>query len=209
MVDVTNAQVKTLFSAECTFVKGVVDVEGFPKPFLNEVAFIGRSNVGKSSLINALVGKRGLARTSNTPGRTQEINFFNLGEKILLVDLPGYGYAKAPQKKVGEWNAFIFAYLKGRVPLRRAFLLIDSRHGVLKKDEEAMDVLDKSAVPYQMILTKVDKIKESHLAKIRVSVEALKSKHPALFPEILATSSEKKIGLEDVRREIAFLSKLK
>ena len=151
---------RLLFSRETSFVKGVVDMQGLPSPDKIEVCFSGRSNVGKSSLINALTGRKGLARASNTPGRTQEINFFSIPENHYLVDLPGYGYANAPIKVVEKWQNLMKQYLAGRQSLRRAFVLVDGRHGVKKVDTEIMSMLDSSAVTFQVVLTKLDKVKE-------------------------------------------------
>ena len=186
------------------FVKGVVALDGLPDDGWLEVAFAGRSNVGKSSLINATVRKQGLARTSNTPGRTQELNFFIPHEAPLyLVDMPGYGYAKAPKEKVATWTALIRAYLSGRPTLRRVFLLVDSRHGIKPPDREIMEMLDATAVPYQVILTKGDKIKPHELDAVRAATEKELSSHPAAFPFVLATSSEKGWGLEELRATMA------
>lgn len=186
------------------FVKGVVALDGLPDDGWLEVAFAGRSNVGKSSLINATVRKQGLARTSNTPGRTQELNFFIPHEAPLyLVDMPGYGYAKAPKEKVATWTALIRAYLSGRPTLRRVFLLIDSRHGIKPPDRDIMEMLDATAVPYQVILTKGDKIKPHELDAVRAATEKELSSHPAAFPFVLATSSEKGWGLEELRATMA------
>lgn len=186
------------------FVKGVVALDGLPDDGWLEVAFAGRSNVGKSSLINATVRKQGLARTSNTPGRTQELNFFIPHEAPLyLVDMPGYGYAKAPKEKVATWTALIRAYLSGRPTLRRVFLLVDSRHGIKPPDREIMEMLDATAVPYQVILTKGDKIKPHELDAVKAATEKELSSHPAAFPFVLSTSSEKGWGLEELRATMA------
>lgn len=193
-----------LFSQNCLFMLGVADYHQLPLPTLPEVAFVGRSNVGKSSLINALTSRKTLAKTSNTPGRTQQLNFFNLGEKLVLVDLPGYGYAKAPKKMVQTWTALIHDYLKGRVNLKRVFILIDSRHGIKASDETMMNELDTSAVPYQLVLTKSDKISVQALEKVFEETLIIAKKHVACFQELLATSSEKKTGLDDVRDAAAF-----
>lgn len=192
-----------LFSGPCDFVKGVVDVAGLPESALPEVAFAGRSNVGKSSLINAVVNRKGLARTSNTPGRTQEINFFNLGGKLHLVDLPGYGYAEAPKKRVEAWNQLIRDYLRGRVQLRRVFVLIDARHGLKPIDAEIMKLLDECAVAYQAVLTKIDKLKPDEAGKALLTLAGRLKKRPAAHPETLATSSAKQTGLDGLRAEIA------
>ena len=175
-----------------------------------EFAFAGRSNVGKSSLINALTGRKDLARTSNTPGRTQEINFFTLPENdpdgVYLVDLPGYGYARESKSKVRAWNSLITNYLAGRASLRRVFVLIDSRHGVKAVDDEIMSLLDSSAVTFQVVMTKADKVKEKDREKIMDQVRKALSKHPAAFPEIVMTSSEKGWGLPTLRALIANLT---
>ena len=170
-----------------------------------EVCFAGRSNVGKSSLINALTGHKALARASNTPGRTQEINFFTASDSHYLVDLPGYGYAKAPIQTVEKWQRLLKAYLSGRATLRRAFVLIDSRHGVKSVDEEIMDRLDKSAVTFQVVLTKADKVKEVERAAILEQVRTAVAKHPAAYPELIVTSSEKGWGIDVLRAVIATL----
>ncbi|NRA29387.1 MAG: YihA family ribosome biogenesis GTP-binding protein [Parvularculaceae bacterium] len=190
---------KKLFSGDATFMKGVVAMDGLPDTSLGEFAFAGRSNVGKSSLLNALMKRKGLARTSNTPGRTQEVNFFDIGGQFRFVDLPGYGYARASRTKVDAWTELIFDYLRGRPNLLRVFVLIDSRHGLKPVDEEGMALLDEAAVSYQVILTKIDKIKETALAYRLNEVSEQLSKRPAAFPEVLASSSEKGKGLDQVR----------
>ncbi len=174
---------RLLFSKETSFVKGVVDMQGLPNPDKIEVCFSGRSNVGKSSLINALTGRKGLARASNTPGRTQEINFFSIPENHYLVDLPGYGYANAPIKIVEKWQNLLKQYLAGRQSLRRAFVLVDGRHGVKKVDTEIMSMLDSSAVTFQVVLTKLDKVKEKDQENILEQVRTSLQKHPAAFTE--------------------------
>lgn len=198
-------QANALFHNNTSFVLGVAKLEQLPLSEWPEIAFAGRSNVGKSSIINALTGQKGLAKTSNTPGRTQQLNFFNLGNKLHIVDLPGYGYAKAPEAQVKQWQKVIFAYLQGRVNLKRVFLLIDSRHGIKKADQEVMELLDKAAVTYQIVLTKTDKIGSGNLAKVQSETEAEIAKHAAAYTKLLATSSEKKTGLEELRAEIASL----
>ncbi len=198
-------QGRLLFSKETNFVKGVVDMQGLPNPDKIEVCFSGRSNVGKSSLINALTGRKGLARASNTPGRTQEINFFSIPEKHYLVDLPGYGYANAPVKIVEQWQNLLKQYLAGRQSLRRAFMLVDGRHGVKKVDTEIMSMLDSSAVTFQVILTKLDKVKEKDRENTLEQVRSNLQKHPAAFPEIILTSSEKGWGIQTLRSVIAKL----
>ncbi|GMG80932.1 ribosome biogenesis GTP-binding protein YihA/YsxC [Paralimibaculum aggregatum] len=192
---------RLLFAGPCDFVKGVVALDGLPPADRPEVCFAGRSNVGKSSLINALTGRRGLARASNTPGRTQEINYFALGEAAYLVDLPGYGFAKAPKPKVEAWQALLRAYLAGRVSLRRVFLLIDSRHGVKPADHEHMELLDKAAVSFQAVMTKADK-RGAALDRTLEAVKTELAKHPAAYPEILTTSSETGAGIDRLRATI-------
>ena len=191
---------------DCAFLKGVVSLDGLPPADRPEIAFAGRSNVGKSSLINALTGRRALARTSNTPGRTQEINFFQLGDRLYLVDLPGYGFAKAPKPVVEAWTRLIRAYLQGRPNLRRVFLLIDSRHGTKPVDRELMTLLDTAAVPYQLVLTKADKLKPPARERIVAQAADETSGFIARHPDVLITSAEKKWGLEAVRAEAAALA---
>jgi len=201
---------RLLFAGPVEFVKGVVAMSGLPTPDRLEVCFAGRSNVGKSSLINALTGRKNLARASNTPGRTQEINFFAMGvegaeNSRYLVDLPGYGYAEAPVAVVAKWQALLKSYLAGRQTLRRAFVLIDMRHGVKDVDDEIMTLLDRSAVTFQVVMTKADKVSKTEgEANIAKTMAAL-AKHPAAFPEIIVTSSEKGEGLETLRAIIATL----
>lgn len=194
---------RLLFAGPVTFVKGVVAMSGLPPADRPEVCFAGRSNVGKSSLINALTGRKTLARASNTPGRTQEINYFALGESRYLVDLPGYGFAEAPVAIVAKWQALLKQYLSGRPTLRRAFVLIDARHGVKAVDEEILTLLDRSAVTFQAVLTKVDKINRTERAAVIEQVKGALGKHPAAYPEILVTSSEKGEGIETLRALIA------
>ncbi len=196
---------RKLFAGPSEFVKGVVAMDGLPAPDRLEVCFAGRSNVGKSSLINALTGTKGLARASNTPGRTQEINFFTQGPELYLVDLPGYGYANAPLKVVEKWQRLLKQYLSGRQTLRRAFVLIDSRHGVKPVDDEIMKLLDTSAVTFQCVLTKADKVKAKDREKVLDQVRSALSKHPAAYPEIVLTSSEKGDGIPTLRSIIAHL----
>lgn len=196
---------RLLFAGETDFVKGVVAMSGLPDPDRMEVCFAGRSNVGKSSLINALTGRKGLARASNTPGRTQEINFFTAGDAHYLVDLPGYGYANAPLSVVEKWQRLLKQYLSGRQTLRRAFVLIDARHGVKKVDSEILGLLDSAAVTFQVVLTKADKVKEVERAKVLDQVRGALAKHPAAFPEIVVTSSEKGWGIPTLRAIIATL----
>ena len=196
---------RLLFAGPVDFVKGVTAMVHLPLDDRLEVCFAGRSNVGKSSLINALTNRKNLARASNTPGRTQEINFFTMGESRYLVDLPGYGYAEAPVAVVAKWQALLKEYLQGRATLRRAFVLIDTRHGVKDVDEDILTLLDRSAVTFQVVMTKADKVnkttREANIAQVK---EALK-KHAAAFPEIVVTSSEKGEGIETLRAIVAGL----
>lgn len=196
---------RMMFAAETVFVKGVVAMDGLPPADRLEVCFAGRSNVGKSSLINALTGRRSLARASNTPGRTQEINYFAAADRY-LVDLPGYGYAEAPVATVEKWQRLLRAYLSGRQTLRRAFVLIDMRHGVKAVDEEILTLLDRSAVTFQAVLTKADKIKTSEHDAVLEQVRGALRKHPAAYPELVVTSSEKGEGIETLRAIIATMA---
>ena len=194
---------RKLFATGGEFLKGVVAMSGMPPADRLEVCFAGRSNVGKSSLINALTGRKALARASNTPGRTQEINYFTLAESHYLVDLPGYGFANAPVAVVGKWQALLKAYLAGRPSLRRAFVLIDARHGVKSVDEEIMSLLDRSAVPFQTVLTKADKVKDAERDAALEQTRRALAAHPAAFPELIVTSSEKGWGIPTLRATIA------
>ena len=196
---------RKLFSGPVDFLKGVVAMDGLPEADRVEVCFAGRSNVGKSSLINAITNRKALARASNTPGRTQEINFFELGEKRYLVDLPGYGFANAPVAVVEKWQRLLKNYLSGRPNLRRAFVLIDSRHGIKPVDEEIMQLMNRSALTFQVVLTKIDKIKEPEQKKVLLQVRAKLAKHPAAFPELVVTSSDKGDGIATLRAVIAGL----
>ena len=194
---------RMLFAGPVDFLKGVVAMDGLPAADRAEVCFAGRSNVGKSSLINAVTGRKALARASNTPGRTQEINFFTAGEAHYLVDLPGYGFAEAPVAVVAKWQALLKAYLRGRQTLRRAFVLIDARHGVKAVDEEILTMLDGAAVTFQAVLTKADKIGSSARASVLEQVRGALRKHPAAFPEIVVTSAETGEGVPVLRAIVA------
>ena len=195
-----------LFSQTCTFMIGAADMRDLPKSKQTEVAFAGRSNVGKSSLINALINQKNLARTSKTPGRTQQVNFFNLGNRITMADLPGYGYARAPHETVRQWTNLVGKYLKMRVQLRRTCLLIDGRHGIKKSDREVMDMLDRNAVSYQVILTKCDKIKPIQLDKLLLETSTEISSHVAAHPTLIATSSTTGNGIVALRATLAALT---
>jgi GTP-binding protein len=198
-----------LFAGACDFFWGASSIENLPPPGQPEIAFAGRSNVGKSSLINALTGRKALARVSQTPGRTREINFFSLGGKLVLTDLPGYGYAKASQTLADSWQKLIFAYLRGRAPLRRAVLLIDSRRGIMEVDRAVMKLLDAAAVSYILTLTKIDQLTQPDRSEaIRAAGEEA-HRHTAAYPQVLATSAEKKLGLEDLKIHLAALAALR
>ena len=197
-----------LFAQQCDFLISAVGPEQVPDSEQAEIAFAGRSNVGKSSLVNALTGRKTLAKTSNTPGRTRQLNFFDLGGKLMMVDLPGYGYAQAGKKDIKTWTQLTRSYLKGRPQLRRVILLIDSRHGIKPSDREVMEELDEAAVSYQVVLTKVDKLKKGELEAIeRQTAEELR-KHPASHPLIIATSAEKGDGLDLLRACLAELAEV-
>lgn len=193
-----------LFERRWQLLKSVPALEFLPPADRTEIAFAGRSNVGKSSLINGLVRQGGLARTSNTPGRTQELNYFESpGEPLYIVDMPGYGYAKAPVEKVAAWGALVTDYLRGRTTLGRVFLLIDARHGIKPADEQIAKILDDAAVTYQAVLTKADKINPHELSEVREATVAALSKHPAAFPHVIETSAEKSLGIDELRATIA------
>jgi len=196
---------RLFFARPWQFLRSSPSIETLPPIGDTEVAFAGRSNVGKSSLINALTGQSGLARTSNTPGRTQELNFFTPGPGLMLVDMPGYGYAEAPKPLVDSWNRLIRDYLRGRVSLRRVYVLIDARHGLKANDLETLDLLDSSAVSYQIVLTKADKLKPGGIERVIAETAAAVARRPAAHPTIIATSSEKGAGLDRLRAEIAAL----
>lgn len=198
---------RLLFAQQCEFLRGVLKLDDMPNADLPEITFAGRSNVGKSSLINALTGRKNLARTSVTPGRTQEINFFDLGARLMLSDLPGYGFAQAPKDKVEAWTDFIKLYLKGRPTLRRALVLIDARHGFKEVDRTIMKLMDDSAVNYQIIMTKADKVKPEALAIARAAVAKELTEHVAAHPEVLVTSAYDGFGIADVRAALSELAK--
>lgn len=185
------------------FVIGVASLEQLPTMDLPEYAFAGRSNVGKSSLINALVDRKQLARSSVTPGRTQQLNFFNIDNRFHLVDMPGYGYAKASKKDIAEWNKLLRDYLIGRASLKRVFMLIDSRRGIMPVDVEMMDMLDETAVSYQLVLTKIDKLKKGELEIIAAATLQTSQTHPACHPELIITSAEKGDGMDELRAALA------
>ena len=197
-----------LFKAPCDFVKGVVSIDALPDEGTPEIAFAGRSNVGKSSLINALTSRKMLARVSVTPGRTRELNFFALGpeQELYLVDMPGYGYAKAPKSAVKGWTQLIQDYLKGRRQLKRVFLLIDARHGIKPNDRDTMKLLDEAAMSYQAVLTKADKPKQSELEALIAKTEDELSKRPAAYPQILVTSARTGSGIPELRAAVASMA---
>ena len=194
---------RLLFARDVTFMLSAVSLDTLPPARLPEICFAGRSNVGKSSLINALTNRKGLARASNTPGRTRELNYFNIDERLFIVDLPGYGYAKASKSDIVRWTKLTREFLFGRASLRRVFLLIDSRHGTKENDIELMNMLDETAVTYQIVLTKIDKIKKSEIDEVYIKTAALIAKRPAAYPNIILTSSEKKNSLDELRSTIA------
>ncbi|MDO9458612.1 MAG: ribosome biogenesis GTP-binding protein YihA/YsxC [Alphaproteobacteria bacterium] len=197
---------RVLFAGACDFVRGVVSIDQMPDTDLPEIAFAGRSNVGKSSLINALTNRKTLARTSNTPGRTREINFFNLADRLMLADLPGYGYARVPKAQVEVWTRLVNTYLRGRPCLRRACVLIDARHGVKESDTQVMKMLDAAAVSYQIILTKSDKVKVVDLENCLDRTKTLLRTHVAAHPQVHVTSSEKGDGIAELRAALGELA---
>ncbi|MEM7288819.1 MAG: ribosome biogenesis GTP-binding protein YihA/YsxC [Pseudomonadota bacterium] len=199
-----------MFARNWEFIRGVPSMKFLPPEGPVEISFAGRSNVGKSSLINALVNQKGLARTSNTPGRTQELNYFIPQSSaeipdLAIVDMPGYGFAKAPKSQVEAWTRLVFSYLRGRSTLRRVFVLIDGRHGIKNNDDEVLDLLDQAAVSYQVVLTKSDKVKQGALETLKTETLAKITKRAAAFPQLLVTSSEKNIGIAELRAEISTL----
>ncbi|MBO9695446.1 MAG: YihA family ribosome biogenesis GTP-binding protein [Sphingopyxis sp.] len=195
---------RKLFSGPIAFLKSAPALQHLPAPSVPEIAFAGRSNVGKSSLLNALTNRGGLARTSVTPGRTQELNYFDVGSPLVfrLVDMPGYGFAKAPKDVVRKWRFLVNDYLRGRQVLKRTLVLIDSRHGIKDVDREVLEMLDVAAVSYRLVLTKADKVKASALAEVHTATEAEARKHPAAHPEVIATSSEKGMGIAELRTAV-------
>lgn len=199
-------QGRLLFARDVTFMRSAVSLATLPEPGPPEICFAGRSNVGKSSLINALTNVNGLARASNTPGRTRELNYFNMDDRIWLVDLPGYGYARASKVDIAKWTELTRAFLRGRAQLRRVFVLVDSRHGLKESDFELMDMLDEAAVTYQVVMTKADKIKPPAVVKAVAKAQSQIKKRPAAFPVIIPTSSVKKTGLDILKGEIASLA---
>ncbi len=203
-------EARRLFAGPVAFLKSAPKLEHLPDPEVPEIAFAGRSNVGKSSLLNALTNRNGLARTSNTPGRTQELNFFDVGQplQLRLVDMPGYGFAKAPKDMVRQWRYLVNDFLRGRQVLKRALVLIDSRHGIKDVDREVMTMLDKAAVSYRMVLTKADKVKATDLAAVTLATEAEARKRPAAHPQIIATSSEGGMGIAELRAAVLEAARL-
>ncbi|HEU4968172.1 ribosome biogenesis GTP-binding protein YihA/YsxC [Sphingomonas sp.] len=195
---------RKLFAGPIAFLKSAPELKFLPDPEVPEVAFAGRSNVGKSSLLNALTGRNGLARTSNTPGRTQELNFFDVGDplQLRLVDMPGYGFAKAPKDLMRRWKYLVNDFLRGRAVLKRVLVLVDSRHGLKDVDRELMEMLDRAAVSYRLVLTKADKVKATELVAVRQKTADEARKHPAAHPDVIATSSEKGMGIPELRAAV-------
>lgn len=200
------AGARKLFAGACDFIWGTGDINSLPPQSLVEIAFVGRSNAGKSSLINALTNRKTLARVSHTPGRTREINFFNLAGKLILTDLPGYGYAKASKTMTAEWQKLIFAYVRGRASLRRVSLMIDARRGVGELDEAVMTLLDEAAVSYGLVLTKIDKLSASEADAAIAAADIAARKHTAAFPQICATSAFRGLGLDPLKLQLAALA---
>jgi GTP-binding protein len=197
---------RKLFALPCEFVWGTGDPTSLPEGVLPEIAFVGRSNAGKSSLINALTNRHALARVSHTPGRTREINFFRLGDRLMLADLPGYGYARASRAMSAEWQKLTFAYLRGRPNLRRAVLLIDARRGALASDKEAMELLDRTAVSFVLVLTKTDKLTPAERDAAILAADAESRRHTAAYPHILATSALERVGLAALKAQLALIA---
>lgn len=197
---------RLLFAGECQFFYAAQQLEKLPPPGLPEIAFAGRSNVGKSSLVNALTGRNSLARASNTPGRTKQLNFFNLADRLVLVDMPGYGYAQAERRVKEDWQGLMFEYLRGRPTLRRVILLLDARIEIKESDTAVMGLLDRAAVTYQLVLTKADAVKPAALERKQEEVQALARRHPAAYPAIATTSSETALGIPELRAELATLA---
>lgn len=198
--------VRKLFAGACEFVAGAADIDAIPPASLPEVAFVGRSNAGKSSLINALTGRNALARVSQNPGRTRQINFFDLGGVVMLADLPGYGFARVSKAEGERWRELIFSYLRGRASLKRVALLIDARRGLMESDREVMTLMDRAAVSYLLVLTKADTLKAQEAEHVAAGVLAESRAHPAAYPDVIVTSAEKGLGLDLLRMHIADLS---